>query len=99
MIIDITKIKLTPGNGGIDCPGNGNHLDENGCAIECCCDECDYLLCCESKNFPEICLSCLDSDCPQNAKLPNSNEQNKKTSAQTRKSLHIEIKENLLKFW
>ena len=36
MIVDITGIILLPGNGGLDCLGNG----ENG---ECCCEECDYI--------------------------------------------------------
>ena len=40
------NIKLIPGNGGRDCPGNGGHYDENGKIIECCCDECDYLMLC-----------------------------------------------------
>ena len=30
MIIDITGIELTPGNGGNNCLGNGKYLDENG---------------------------------------------------------------------
>ena len=42
MILDITGIILLPGNGGGDCPGNG----QSG---ECCCDECDYYLTC----FPD----------------------------------------------
>ena len=46
MIIDITGIELIPGNCGKDCPGNGEHYDENGELIECCCDECDFFLCC-----------------------------------------------------
>ena len=46
MIIDITGIELIPGNSGKDCPGNGEHYDENGELIECCCDECDFYLCC-----------------------------------------------------
>lgn len=49
MFIDITGITgtvLIPGNGGRDCPGNGLHRDEQGEMIECCCEECDYLLCC-----------------------------------------------------
>ncbi len=46
MVIDITGIELIPENNGEDCKGNGNHFDENGKLIECCCDECDYLLCC-----------------------------------------------------
>ena len=28
--IDITGIELIPGNGGKDCPGNGEHTDGNG---------------------------------------------------------------------
>ena len=46
MIIDVTGITLTPGNNGDDCLGNGEHTDENGFPIECCCDECDYYLEC-----------------------------------------------------
>ena len=41
MIDRNTDPVLVPGNGGWDCPGNG--LTEE---IECCCDECDYMLCC-----------------------------------------------------
>ena len=32
MIVDITGIILIPGNGGKDCPGNGE-------AGDCCCDD------------------------------------------------------------
>ena len=64
MIIDITGIELTPGNNGIDCKGNGKHLDENGNLIECCCDECDYMLCCLGERLPD-CGSCDDADCPR----------------------------------
>lgn len=39
-------MKLIPGNYGKDCPANGFHADEDGELIECCCDECDYLMCC-----------------------------------------------------
>lgn len=46
MIIDVTGIELIPSNGGVDCPGNGEHKDEKGNYIECCCDECDYFLFC-----------------------------------------------------
>ena len=46
MIIDVTGIVLTPGNGGKDCLGDGEHTDEKGNRIECCCDECDYLQYC-----------------------------------------------------
>jgi hypothetical protein len=46
MIVDVTGIILVPGNGGADCPGNGEHYDESGNLIPCCCDECDYLALC-----------------------------------------------------
>ena len=65
MIIDITGIELTPGNQWQDCRGNGSHYDKDGNPLECCCDECDYMLCCVSLNFPEICLSCDDPNCPR----------------------------------
>ncbi len=41
MIVDITGVLLIPGKDGMDCPGNGLHP-----GIQCCCDECDYLICC-----------------------------------------------------
>ena len=47
---DITGIQLIPGKKGSECPGNGEHLDSQGCVIECCCDEYDYFLEC----FPEF---------------------------------------------
>ena len=37
-----TGIVLTPGNGGDDCLGNGEHSDSSGVPIELCCDECSY---------------------------------------------------------
>lgn len=42
-------IELCPGNNGTNCLYNGEHYDENGNIIECQCDECDYLLCCEGE--------------------------------------------------
>ena len=63
MIIDITGIELTPGNNGEDCKGNGKHYDANGNLIECCCDECDYLLCCTSDGVN--CSECMDNNCPR----------------------------------
>ena len=63
MIIDISGIELTPGYGGKYCKGNGEHFDEQGKLIECCCDECDYLLCCTSETN---CNECTDCDCPRN---------------------------------
>ena len=38
MILDVTGIELTPGNGGEYCLGNGECMDEKGEWIECCCD-------------------------------------------------------------
>jgi len=60
MIVDITGTVLTPGNGGKDCLGNGFHK-----GIECCCDACDYFLCCFEKYEPEECRYCQDVDCPR----------------------------------
>ncbi len=59
MIIDITGTILTPGNRGKDCLGNGERRD-----IECCCDECDYALCCLENHDPSECLRCKDRHCP-----------------------------------
>ena len=61
MIIDITGIELTPGNLGNNCNGNGKHKDAQGNPIECCCDQCDYLLCCTSENSD--CKNCMDEYC------------------------------------
>ena len=57
MIIDVTGVVLTPGNGGRDCLGNGEHP-----GIECCCDECDYMLCCLAES-EEDCLNCRNEGC------------------------------------
>lgn len=48
-IIDVTGIELTPGNFGKYCLGNGTHFDEKGKLLECCCDECGYMMECFSK--------------------------------------------------
>lgn len=61
MIIDIVDDILTPGNGGKDCIGNGKYIDENGVRIECYCDECNYLVCCNTENLN--CKNCSESDC------------------------------------
>ena len=63
MLIDITGIELNPINNGENCKGNGKHLDENGILIECCCDECDYLLCCISSDVD--CSECTVNDCSE----------------------------------
>ena len=60
MIIDITGTELIPGNKGKDSPGNGLHI-----SIECCCDECDYMLCCIESHSPAECLRCKDLACPR----------------------------------
>lgn len=41
MYTDVIGVQLIPGNQGKDCPGNGENPE-----IECCCDECDFLLWC-----------------------------------------------------
>ncbi len=56
MIIDITGTVLTPGRDGKDCLGNGLHP-----GIACCCDECDYLMCCSGQTN---CTVCNDTRCP-----------------------------------
>ena len=48
-VIDPTGVELSPGERE-KCLGNGEHVDDKGLVIECCCDECDYLLIC----FPEF---------------------------------------------
>ena len=62
MIVDVTGVILIPGDGGEACPGNGTGKDEQGQTIECCCDECDYLLCCIEKPH---CECCQDRRCPR----------------------------------
>ena len=60
MLIDVTGTILIPGNQGQDCPGNGVNPE-----IPCCCDECDYMLCCFGTHDPGMCDDCNDSDCPR----------------------------------
>ena len=62
MIIDVTGIELTPKSG--NCLGDGRHFDENGTLIECCCDECDYLMCCTDTFLTTSCEECEDAYCP-----------------------------------
>ena len=63
MIIDVTGTILIPGNLGKDCPGNGTNP-----MIECCCDECDYMLCCFNSNSKTQCETCADPTCPRAGK-------------------------------
>lgn len=65
ILTDISGVALTPGNFGKDCLGNGEHFDEDGDGIDCCCDECDYLLCCTDKDYPKRCAFCQDKRCPR----------------------------------
>ena len=60
MLIDITGTELTPGNLGKDCLGNGTYKGQ-----ECCCDECDYMLCCIDENWKKACISCKEMNCPR----------------------------------
>ena len=46
MILDITGIELTPESGGKNCLGNGSHFIKGDEPFECCCNECDYYICC-----------------------------------------------------
>ena len=69
MIIDVTGVILIPGNGGRDCPGNGSGRDEKGMPIECCCDECDYALCCYDPEHTNTCEECDDLYCPHSPNL------------------------------
>ena len=64
MIYDVTGVILVPGNLGKDCPGNGTVP-----GVECCCDECDYMLCCVETHDPEECRKCSDLRCPRALEL------------------------------
>lgn len=63
MIVDVTGTILVPGNRGRDCPGNGRHE-----GIACCCDECDYMLCCIDDHSEKQCPVCKDAHCPRMVK-------------------------------
>ena len=69
MLIDVTKTELFPGILGLNCPGNGMHYDSLGNEIECCCDECDYMMCCMETHSMEECKTCSNADCPQKTKF------------------------------
>ena len=70
MVLDTTGAILVPGNLGKDCPCNGKNP-----ATECCCDECDYMLCCLESHDPSECSYCSDTDCPHS---PNCSEKPEK---------------------
>lgn len=64
MIQDITGLELIPGDCGTYCPGNGQHQDFEGVMLECCCEECDYFMCC-GESLPKLeCKTCRDPYCP-----------------------------------
>ena len=67
MITDITAIELTPGNNGRDCLANGTYFYENDEQIECCCDECNYMMCCLDGHSSDDCNNCNDKLCPRKA--------------------------------
>ena len=60
MIVDITGTILIPGEEGKDCPGN---VENN--PVACCCDECDYMMCCLPEHDETECLQCDVKDCPR----------------------------------
>lgn len=55
--------KITPGNGGKECKGNGTYKDDDGNEIECLCDECDFFMCCIDEDFEKYCENCDESEC------------------------------------
>lgn len=61
-------MNLIPGNSGKDCPFNGKHKGTDGKYIECCCDECDYMMCCTEHSDGERCKTCEDYRCPKQFK-------------------------------
>lgn len=58
--MDVTGTPLVPGNFGRDCPGNGENTPS-----ECCCEECDFMLCCILEDWMQRCGGCLHQDCPR----------------------------------
>lgn len=65
MLPATATIFLCPGDFGSSCPGSG---DTPG--VECCCDECDYLLCCTSADWRQHCPGCPETDCPRHPLCP-----------------------------
>jgi len=58
MIVEENGLILMPGNGGADCPANGLGVTSSGEHIECCCDECDYGMCCYAPWYGNPCEEC-----------------------------------------
>ncbi len=58
MIIDVTGIILILENMDKDCMGNGEHFDKKGNLLECCCDGCDYFICCtDMHDIRNVCIA------------------------------------------
>jgi len=74
MIVEENGLILMPGNGGADCPANGLGVTSSGEHIECCCDECDYGMCCYAPWYGNPCEECDDVFCPRS---PCCDEQRK----------------------
>lgn len=66
MIIDANGIILIPGDCGKNCPGSWEFA-----GLDCCCNECDYMMCCMKTHNSEECITCNDKDCPHS---PNYKE-------------------------
>jgi len=64
LLIDVTGTVLIPGNQGVDCLGNGTNP-----GVECCCDECDYMLCCLQTHDMADCVQCNDKGCPRHGTI------------------------------
>lgn len=58
-MMDVNKMMLIPGNCGNDCPGNWENA-----GLNCCCDECDYMMCCLETHDMNACKRCTDNECP-----------------------------------
>ena len=56
--IDVSGVEITPGKPS-ECLGNGDF------GFECCCDECDYMICCFVSYDPNKCKICKDKNCPR----------------------------------
>jgi len=58
VLADLQKneVILTPGNGGVNCLGNGEHCGPDGTLIGVQCDECDYQICCYDSGMCDKCL-------------------------------------------
>lgn len=65
LIIDITGTLLTPGCGGMGCKGNGDYINIFGTPVECCCNGCNYMMCCLDEHDEYECRECPKKHCPR----------------------------------